>query len=164
MVDIGLDIDDIDVREAFNDLEDQFETDAVWKVSDGTEYGIILEFGRGPVEAQDADALRFEDADGNVIFRQRVSGHPPYPWFRPAIREFRANPRRFIRDNTAFTDVSEIDSANELVRTVALALQKQMEKNASANTATDRSPGTDGDHPQRDTGNLVASIQAKPIR
>lgn len=40
-----------------------------------------------------------------------------------------------------------------------------MQANIDAGSANlDRSPGTHPEHPQRDTGNLVASIQAKRLK
>jgi len=50
------------------------------------------------------------------------------------------------------------------VKAVASALTKQMEKNASAQSSTDRSRGTKADHPARDTGNLVASLSFQRIK
>lgn len=145
-----------EVREAVNDLEDDWGDSPVFSVGTNAEYAVHLEFGRGPIRADDG-YLRFE-VDGEVIFRKEVSGHPPYPFFRPAIREFKANPESFIRDNTAVDSLEAIPNIEALVRTVAAALSNQMKDNASANSASGRSPGTHPEHPQRDTGNLVASI------
>lgn len=161
MSDIDLELDGVkSLRGTIDTLEERWTTESVYVVGTDKEYGVTLEFGRGPIEAEDGSALRFEDASGNTIFRKRVSGHPPYPWFKPAVREFNANPEQFIRANTDFNSIDAIQSADKLVTTVAVALQTQMEKNASANTSSDRSAGTHPDHPQRDTGALVASIQA----
>jgi hypothetical protein len=139
MTDIELDLSGVsELQATIEALQERGGSDAVYVTGTDREYGIFLELGT-------------EDM-------------PPYPWFRPAIREFRANPKRFIRDNTDFSGIDEIETADELVATVATALQTQMEKNVSANTSADRSPGTHPDHPQRDTGALVNSIQAVRIK
>jgi len=129
-----LELDDTGLREALDDLKETGTSDRVEVVGSTVEYGVYLEFGT-------------EDM-------------PPYPWFRPAVREFRANPERFLTDNTGYTSVEEIPSADALVTAIAQALVNQMESNVSAASSTDRSPGTAPDHPQVDTGNLKASIEA----
>jgi hypothetical protein len=118
----------------------------------------VLEFGRGPIEADSADALKFENEDGETIYRASVSGHPPYPFFFPAIRQFQANPEATIFLNTELNSLDEVRTTEELVEVCANAIQSQMRKNANANRSG-RSPGTHPDHPQVDTGNLVARIQ-----
>jgi len=155
-----IDVDTSDVRVSLENLRDRWETDATFRVGTNVEYGIILEMGRGPVEAQDAEALQFENEAGETIYRKRVSGHPPYPWFMPAIREFQANPQRFVLDNTGFNSFEEIPNGETLVRSVANALETKMTANVSARSGGDRSPGTHPDHPQRDSGQLAASISA----
>jgi hypothetical protein len=89
---------------------------------------------------------------------------PPYSWFRPAIREFKANPETFITDNTEYPSVDAIPTVDTFVTAVAVALQSQMEKNVSAMSSTDRSPGVDPDHPKVDTGTLKNSISAQRIQ
>lgn len=159
MVSFSFDLDDTAVQQRVNELKEDYTGTVEWAVGTDREYGRILEFGRGPIEADDAEALQFE-IDGETVFAQSVSGHPPYPWFEPAVREFERNPRGFIFDNTDFNSLSEIESVEELVRTVAIGLENQMTDNVSADSATDRSPGTHPEHPKRDTGTLAASIQA----
>lgn len=163
MSSFDLDLDDTAVRERIRDLKDKYSRGAEFVVESGADYSIHLETGRGPIEADDADALRFENEDGEVIYRTSVSGHPPYPFFMPAIRELEANPEAFILKNTELNGLDGIDSADEAVKTVAFALSNQMKKNANANRSG-RSPGTHPDHPVPDTGNLVASIQATRIQ
>lgn len=137
MTDFGVSIDGLDTVKAELDATlERVETDARFEVGAGAEYAVFLEFGT-------------EDM-------------PPYPFFRPAVREFEANPRSFIADNAGIT-VENIETAEGLVEAVALALENQITTNANANRPG-RSPGTDGDHPQVDTGNLVNSIQAQRIR
>jgi hypothetical protein len=157
--DFSIDIDDFNVRESLDDLADDWSDAGGFVVGTNVRYAVHIEFGRGPIEAQDADALRFENEDGDVIYRTRVSGHPPYPFFRPAVRELRANPEAFILKNTQLDAVDGIRSADEAVEIVARALESQIKRNATAN-APNRSPGTDPEHPKVQTGNLRASVQA----
>jgi len=156
-------VDTASVADSLDDLKEEWSTDRVYVVGTNVEYAVYLEFGRGPVEAQEADALRFENEAGETIYRTRVSGHPPYPFFRPAVREFEANPIDFITDNTGFSSLREIPNGDTLVKAIANALVSQMEKNASADSASDRSPGTHPNHPVRDTGTLVASLGAQRV-
>lgn len=158
MVRIDLDLEGFaDLRESFNDLEDKYGEASTRIVTSGAEYSIHLEYGRGPIEADDGEALRFTDEDGNVIYRTRVSGHPPYPFFYPAVAEYRANPETFLLKNTELSGLDAIQSTDDLIESVASALQQQMRRNANANRSG-RSPGTHPEHPKVDTGNLVARI------
>lgn len=135
---IDLELDGVeDLFSDFQELKERGEGDAVYVTGTNVEYGIYLEMG--------------------------TEHMPPYPWFRPAVREFKANPEKFIQDNTDFNSIDAIQTADELVATVAAALQNQMENNVNAQKSTDRSPGTHPEHPRRDTGNLTASIQAVRI-
>lgn len=165
MVTIDLDLEGVDALEQhLEELQDRFDGDAIWVSGTNEEYGIILEMGRGPIEAPEGSAIPIETEDG-TIFRQRVSGHPPYPWFRPAIREFKANPEQFIRDTTEFDSIDAIPTTNALVEAVATGLANRMQDNVNAQDASaDRSPGTDPLHPRRDTGTLTNSIKAIRIR
>lgn len=100
---------------------------------------------------------------------------PPYPFFQPAIREFRADPEAFIFKNSELGSIDEINSTDELIRTIAFSLENQMKKNVTAQGSLDRSPGTDPEHPRsgfvgmfdgrmvRNTGNLRASISAVKV-
>lgn len=160
--DFSIDVDDAVVRERIKELQDDWGRGATYVVESAADYSIQIEFGRGPVEAQDAEALRFENEDGEVIYRTSVSGHPPYPFFRPAIREFKANPEAFILKNTELSALDGISSASEMIRTVSYALESQMKRNANANQSG-RSPGTHPEHPVVQTGNLVARISAKRV-
>jgi HK97 gp10 family phage protein len=51
-----------------------------------TDYAKAVEFGRGPIVAEEGSALRFE-IDGELLFRKSVSGAPPQPYMRPALRQ-----------------------------------------------------------------------------
>lgn len=161
MVSIDIDLSGIDeLRSELKNLEQRWEDEPEWAVGTNENHGRILEFGRGPIEPTDAEALKFE-VDGETVFAQRVSGHPPYPWFRPAIREFEANPRQFIRDITAYDSIEAIPNVETFVEAVASGLVNRMRDNVNAQDAgADRSPGTHPEHPKRDTGDLTASIQA----
>lgn len=164
MVELDIDLDGLaDVEQELESLRDRWTTNQTWSVGSDVEYAIVLEMGRGPIIA-DEGYLKFE-VDGETIFRKSVSGHPPYPWFRPAVNEFIANPDAFIAKNTELDSLTGVSSAEELLQTIAFALQSQMRANASAQShAVSRSPGTHPEHPQRDSGNLVARIQAIRVR
>lgn len=88
----------------------------------------------------------------------------PRPWFRPAIREFKANPEAFVLQHTDFTTLDEIQDADTLVRAVSFALENRMVDNVSAQSEANRSPGTRPDSPKRVTGNLANSVSAVRIR
>lgn len=124
------------LQEAFDDLEDDYAQEPVYVVGTNVEYAVFVERG--------------------------TEHHPPYPFFAPAVREFKANPVAFIEDNTD-TTVAEIDTTEELISSISFALQAQIQTNATA-ASSGRSPGTDPDHPQVDTGNLRASISAVKVR
>lgn len=164
MTDFELSIDGVEALQSrLQSLKERLDGDAAYTVGTNVKYGIILERGRGPIEAPEGSAIPIQTESG-TIFRKKVSGHPPYPWFKPAIREFKANPETFIISNTGYNTIDEIPTANALVEAVANALSEQMASNASAQSGGDRSPGTDGDHPSRDSGNLAASISATRIK
>lgn len=146
------------LREDLRDLEERYGEASARVVNSGAEYSVQLEYGRGPIEAKSADALRFENDDGEVIYRTSVSGHPPYPFFYPAVREFQAAPEAFILRNSGLDSLEALQSTDDLVEAIASALQSQMRANANANRSG-RSPGTHPEHPEVQTGNLVAQIQ-----
>lgn len=153
-----------ELREDLEGLESRWEDEPVWAVGTNANYAKPLEFGRGPITPKQAEALRFE-IDGEVVFAQRVEGHPPYPFFRPALREFEANPEGFIRDTTAYDRIEDIPTIEVFVETAASALTNRMRDNVNAQDPSgDRSPGTHPDHPKRDTGNLTNSIQATRVK
>lgn len=89
---------------------------------------------------------------------------PAYPWFRPAIREFERNPEQLIREHTGYSSFDEIPNADAMVKAAATALSNQMQNNVNAQKSVNRSPGTDAEHPKRDTGNLTADISAVRIK
>lgn len=140
MSDIDIELEGLaELKQDFEKVKDDWGEKEVWAVGTNLKYGFYLEFGT-------------EDM-------------PPYEWFRPAIREFKANPERFIVENTDLNSFEKINSTGELVRSTAAALQSKMEDNVNAQDETrDRSPGTDDDHPARDIGTLTNSIKAVRIR
>jgi hypothetical protein len=138
MVQFDIELDSASVRESLNDLVDEWDTDAVYVTGTNVEYAVYLEFGTRKM--------------------------PPYPFFRPAIVQFKADPEGFLTGNTAFSSVREIPNGDQLVRALATAFENQITANASALSGLDRSPGVDPDHPKRVTGNLAASISAQRVK
>lgn len=120
----------------FEQLREFAGDSPTWLVGTDTKYGVFLEFGTSRMEA--------------------------YPWLRPAVEEFQANPARFVNRHSD-TTVDEFESTDDVVRAIALALQNRAKDNVSADAQSDRSPGTHPDHPQVQTGNLRASIKAVEV-
>jgi len=138
MADFEIDLSGMaELQDTIDDLKDDYGESPVYVVGTNVEYGVYLEFGTRDM--------------------------PPYAWFRPAIREFKANPTTFILENTGWNSIDEIPSTKELVRAVANALENQMKDNVNAQDANGRSPGTHPDHPKRQSGNLTADIEAERI-
>lgn len=121
----------------FEELADQFSGDVVYVVGTNTEYGVHLEFGTRKMQQ--------------------------YPWLRPAVREFKSNPERFVSKHTS-KSIDDMDSADGVARTVALALEKRMKENLSAGEVSGRSAGTHPEHPRAPTGNLRGSVEAERVR
>jgi hypothetical protein len=143
------DIDVSGLRESIRDVEgiaDDFEDATPYVVGTGVQYAIYVEFGRGAITPTDADALRFRGSDGDVIFRQRVGPQDPQPFVRPAVAEAASNLQQFVARNTR-TTLQQIDTADELTRVVALALERRIKELAPV-----------------DTGTLRASVTAVPGR
>ena len=120
--------------EAIDDLRG-FAQPAEYIVGTDVEYAIHLEFGTSKMDS--------------------------YPIFRPAVKEFEADPNGFLAKNGQDTD---IESTQEAVKKVAFALERQVKKNAAAAQESGRSPGTDPNHPEVQTGNLRGGIQAQRVR
>jgi len=139
MTNFDLNIDGVQATaQRFRELEEQYEGDGVtYIVGTNVEYAVYLEFGTEKM--------------------------PPYPFFRPAVREYKANPERFIQKNTELGGVDEVESTERLVGIIARALENQMKVNATAQAGSGRSPGTDEEHPKVDTGTLRSSILAVRI-
>jgi len=137
MTNFEIELDTSSVRRQLNDLEEEWESNRVYKVGTNVEYALYVEYGTRHM--------------------------PPYPFFRPALVQFEADPEGFITGNTAFSSMQEIPDADTLVKATATAFENQITKNASALSGGDRSPGVHPDHPKRVTGNLAASISAQRI-
>lgn len=137
MTNFSIELDTSKVRRQLDDLKDNWRSERVYTVGTNVEYAIYLEMGTRHM--------------------------PPYPFFRPAIVQFEADPEGFITGNTAFSSFREIPSADTLVKATATAFENQITANASALSGLDRSPGVHPDHPKRVTGNLAASIQAERL-
>jgi len=130
------------VRTELEDLEDAGTTEREYRVESGAEYSQYLEFG--------------------------TRNMPPYPFFRPAVREARRDPDGFID--------FEPETPAEYIQALAFALEAKMKANVTAQGSQDRSPGTHPDHPRsgfigtfdgeeiENTGNLRARIQARRLK
>ena len=136
MVSFEIDIDDAAVRQSLRELKDDYTSRREYKVGSNVEYSVYLEFGTRDM--------------------------PPYPFVRPAVKEFEAGPEQFVRKHSG-VEVDELESADQVVKTVAFAFETAITQNANAN-APDRSPGTNPEHPVVQTGTLVNSIQAERVR
>jgi len=138
MVQLDIDVSGIiDVSETIEDLKPQVGETEVWRVKVGAPYGIYLERG--------------------------TRHHPPYPFFKPAIRQFQATPRTFVFKNLG-RDINRMDDVSDVVEAVAEALALQMRINVAAQRLSGRSPGTHPAHPQIRTGQLQDSISATRIQ
>ena len=98
--------------------------DDTWYVGTAVEYGVYLEFGTSKMDAK--------------------------PFFRPALAEARRDLETFVADNTK-TTMQQIDSVDELVRTIAFALERRVKEIITEKGLID-------------TGTLRASVQAVPTR
>jgi hypothetical protein len=115
-IDVGLG----SVLEAIDDLQERYAGGgATWVVGTRVEYAIYVNFG-----------TRNQD---------------PQPFFSAAIAEAQTDLAGFVASNTR-TTLGQADSADELVQTVALALERRMKELAPV-----------------DTGTLRASIAAVPL-
>lgn len=118
----------VDVRgeaalfEELDELADDFSDAGDWVVGTAVEYAAANEFGTATRDAR--------------------------PFFRPALSELRGDVAGFIDDNSQ-TDIDEIDSGDELVATVAFALERRIKEIVTRKGIVD-------------TGTLRASILAVP--
>lgn len=156
-MDIDMELDGLSRLEAtFERLQEQWDGPVEIVVFSRAAYSEPLEFGRGPVTPDSAEALRFE-VDGEVVYAARVSGHPPYPFFRPAFRELDASPEAFLRKHTG-RGLEDFNTIDGLMRSLGSALEAQIKQNATAQRGGGRSPGTHPSHPRVETGNLRQGI------
>ena len=87
----------VDTGRLTNSLRTERRESGEWEVIADTDYARYVEYGRGPVVATEADALRFE-IDGRVFFRKSVGPAPAQPFLRPAIDMHRSDLARNIRE------------------------------------------------------------------
>jgi hypothetical protein len=111
------------LEERLNALEERVTDDATWVVGTAVEYAIYLEVGTRHMD--------------------------PKPFLGPAVDEARRDTVGFIRRNTK-TTVDDIDSAEELVKTLANALERRIKLIITKKGLID-------------TGALRASVAAVPI-
>lgn len=100
----------------------------------------------------------------SVYLELGTSKMPSYPWVRPAIKEFKRDPEAFILKNSRLGGLDEIESTDELIKTVAFCFERQLKENVSADRGTGRSPGTHPAHPMRESSTLVNSIRAVRVK
>jgi hypothetical protein len=110
------------LEERLNALEERVTDTASWVVGTRVEYAVYLEFGTRHMD--------------------------PKPFLRPAVQEAKTNTAGFIRKNTKLT-LADIDSAEELVQTLALALERRIKEIITEKDLIE-------------TGTLRASIAAVP--
>jgi len=122
MTDFGFEADFEDLVESLEDLQDKVGEPGSFFVGTAVEYSIYLEFGTSKMDAK--------------------------PFFRPALAEARRDIPGFIRDNTRKT-VEEIESADELARTIAFGLERRIKQIIAEKGLID-------------TGTLRASVKAVP--
>lgn len=112
-----------DAIDELDDLQERYTGGGTWVVGSAVEYAIYLEMG-----TRDMD---------------------PKPFLRPALFEARQSLPQFIADNTS-TTLNAIDTADELVRTVAFALERRIKQIITEKGLID-------------TGALRASVVAVPL-
>jgi len=148
------------VQDAIDDLQEDGTSTATHRVVSTAEYSRPLEFGRGPIQAPEGSAIPIE-TDSGTIFRKSVSGHPPYPFFRPAIREARNNMEALVQRHQGLR-FEDFETADALILAIAESLREQMQNNVRAQ-GSNRSPGTHPMHPQVETGNLLNGLRRERI-
>lgn len=70
-----------------------------YSVGTDLEYGRYVEFGRGPVSTDRADALMFTGASGSAVFADNVGPAEPQPFLRPALGRNEKTLADEIREN-----------------------------------------------------------------
>lgn len=156
-MDIDLELDGLSTTQtALERLRERWDGPVEILVFSRAEYSEPIEFGRGPIESNGEEPLTFK-VDGEWVSKHRVSGHPPYPFFRPALREFEAGPERFLR-STIGRDLDSFRNLRDLMDGIGSALERRMKANATAQQGGGRSPGTHPEHPQVQSGTLRRGI------
>jgi len=108
--------------ETLEDLQEEVGESGSFFVGTAVEYSVYLEFGTSRMD--------------------------PKPFFRPALAEARRDIPGFVRDNTRKT-IEEIDSADELARTIAFGMERRVKEIITEKGLID-------------TGTLRASVRAVP--
>lgn len=108
------------LMDAFGDIQTRLSDDAVYVVGTNVEYAVYVELGTSRMSAK--------------------------PFLFPSARNAERNPLAYIRRHTDVSIV-DIESTEDLVRTLALAIERD---------ASERAPV--------DTGNLMNSIRAEKVR
>lgn len=74
-----------------NSIHSQRQSQMHWSVGTNVHYADDVEFGTAPhvITPDGAEALKFPDGNGNVIFRSKVDhpGTPAQPFMRPALQQ-----------------------------------------------------------------------------
>jgi hypothetical protein len=122
MSDFGFDADFDELVETLEDMQDEVGQSGTFFIGTAVEYAVYLEFGTSKMD--------------------------PKPFFRPALAEARRDLSGFIRDNSRKT-IEEIDSADELARTIAFALERRVKQIITEKGLIE-------------TGTLRASVSAVP--
>lgn len=123
MADLSLELEGLEETiEDLDRLQERWTGGGSWVVGTAVNYSVFLEFGTSKMD--------------------------PKPFVRPALHEARRSVEGFIRDNTN-TTVSEIDSARELVRVIAFALERRIKEIITEKGLVD-------------TGTMRASVLAVP--
>jgi len=124
MADFSLELEGLkNVIESLNDLEADLDSDRSFLVGTAVNYAVFLELGTADMD--------------------------PKPFFRPALGELRAKGvEGFIRDHTE-TTVAALDSVDQVVAAVALALERRIKEIITTKGLID-------------TGTLRASVVAVP--
>jgi hypothetical protein len=123
MTGFDFDADFEELVETLEDLQQQASGGGSYYVGTAVEYSIYLEVGTSKMD--------------------------PKPFFRPALNEARRDLETFIERNTTKV-VGDIETARELVRTVAFALERRIKEIITQKGLID-------------TGTLRASITAAPV-
>jgi len=103
MTSFDMDIQGLDAhqRELREERDKWAKSGGTWVVGTAVEYSIYLEFGTSKMD--------------------------PKPFFRPVLAEAQRNLSEFVRSNTEKT-LSDIESPEELVRTIAFAVERRVKE------------------------------------
>jgi len=103
------------------------------------------------------------EADYSRFLEFGTRDMPPYPFFRPAIREAKLDAEMLIRRHQQL-GLGDFETADELVLALAESLREQMQNNVRATLSGGvRSPGTAPEHPVVQSSNLLNGIKRKRL-